>query len=246
MKTVAIIQARMGSTRLPGKVLLPIYKHHNSIQMLCTRLARCKNLDKIVIASTTDPQNKAIKTRTFEHIPVYYGSEEDVLGRVTEVAIAEEADIVVDITADCPFVDPAHVDRLIDRIHIFNGISQGCSYSSNITPRLWPDGFDVQVYTRDMLEMVDDIVWKKEHRTHSGWNIFKYRNLYHHMMVHLGSIPNPNLWCSEWRLTLDTPTDYEIIKEIAAKVNNIHASANEIMMAIRNNPDLLSKVQENM
>src|SRR5436190_6168617 len=111
----AIIQARMASTRFPGKVLLPL-KGKPMLEFQLNRLRHCKLLDVIGIATSVHPENRAILdlARTL-NVPVYAGSEEDVLDRYFQAAKAFQLNAVVRITGDCPLIDPEIVDRLIER-----------------------------------------------------------------------------------------------------------------------------------
>ncbi|MFT7402621.1 MAG: molybdopterin-guanine dinucleotide biosynthesis protein A [Hydrogenophaga sp.] len=129
MKTVIIVQARMTSTRLPGKVLLPL-GGEPMLTRLVQRLRRVRCADAIVIATTTNASDDAI-VALCEHLGVasHRGSEHDVLSRYAEAAALHQADVVVRVTSDCPLIDPALIDRLIE------DFAQGdCDYVSNMLP----------------------------------------------------------------------------------------------------------------
>jgi spore coat polysaccharide biosynthesis protein SpsF len=135
MKTVIIVQARMTSTRLPGKVLLPL-GGEPMLTRLVQRLRRVRRADAIVIATTTNASDDAI-VALCEHLGVasHRGSEHDVLSRYAEAAALHQADVVVRVTSDCPLIDPALIDRLIE------DFAQGdCDYVSNMLPPTWPYG----------------------------------------------------------------------------------------------------------
>lgn len=147
MKVVAVVQARMGSTRLPGKVLkdvdgIPL------IQLLLTRLSAARRVDEIVVATTENPQDLPLR-ELVEGLgfATTAGSERDVLDRYIGAARATGADIVVRITGDCPLVDPVLVDEVIDTF-----LAREVDYASNSYPPTYPDGLDVEVMTIAALE----------------------------------------------------------------------------------------------
>lgn len=164
---VAIIQARMASERLPGKVLLPMVGKP-ALHWCVDRVRKSKSVNKIVVATTTNPKDIQIVNYCRDEIGClsYRGSEDDVLGRVLKAAELSNADYIVDITADCPFVDPEQIDTIVK-----NTIKKKCIYGSNIFPRVWPDGFDIQVYPIRALRALDFIITDAVKRHHVGWNI---------------------------------------------------------------------------
>ncbi len=116
MPVVAIIQARMGSTRLPGKALMPL-AGKPLLWHTIHRLRKCKSLNAIVVATSTLPQNDAIAALAeSEGIPIYRGPEENVLARLAGCASAFEAEVVVRVNADSPLIDPALIDKLVQRL----------------------------------------------------------------------------------------------------------------------------------
>lgn len=142
MKTVAIVQARMGSTRFPGKMLRPIMGA-SLIELLLGRLQRAAQVNEIIVATSVDPQNDGLA----EHVQqlgfrVFRGSELDVLDRFHATAQSAGADLVVRITGDCPLVDPGLVDSLITAL-----CEAGVDYATNTDPPTYPDGLDVEVFT---------------------------------------------------------------------------------------------------
>jgi glutamate-1-semialdehyde aminotransferase/spore coat polysaccharide biosynthesis protein SpsF (cytidylyltransferase family) len=148
MKTVAIVQARLGSVRLPKKVLSDI-GGQPSIQLLLTRLGRSKEIDQIVVAVADEPDNsELLALLTDLGIAHFVGSRDNVLERYLGASEKFSADVVVRITGDCPFIDPQVVDQVIQlrSAHDFH-------YVSNIAPPTFPDGFDVEVMTHETLEM---------------------------------------------------------------------------------------------
>ena len=151
MKVVAIVQARMGSTRLPNKVMMPI-NGVPMIELLLSRLARSKTIDQIIVATSVSARNVPL----VEHIRGldYFceqGSENDVLERFFLAAKKFHADIVVRITGDCPLVDPQLVDDLVEQFKTKN-----VDYLSNTLSPTYPDGLDVEVFTFNALKQANE------------------------------------------------------------------------------------------
>jgi glutamate-1-semialdehyde 2,1-aminomutase len=147
MKIVALVQARMGSTRLPNKVMKPI-GGIPMIELLLSRLSKSKELDQIVVATSVDERNLPL----VEHVQnlgyaCEQGSENDVLDRFVQAARKHHADVVVRITGDCPLVDPELVDECIRRFRLLN-----TDYFCNNYPPTYPDGLDIEVCTFKALE----------------------------------------------------------------------------------------------
>lgn len=151
MKVVAIVQARMGSTRLPGKVM-SIVNGVPMVELLLKRLSRARTVDQVVVATSTAPNNRPL----IEYVEKLgyaceSGSEDDVLNRYIHVARAHNADIVIRITGDCPLVDPNLVDQSVKKF-----ITSRVSYLTNTDPPTYPDGLDLEVMTLSALQQAID------------------------------------------------------------------------------------------
>jgi len=147
MTTIAIVQARMGSTRFPDKVMRPI-NGTPMIELLLGRLARAKRIDRIILATSVEPRNQPM----VDHVrglgyQVYQGSENDVLDRFYQAARPEAPDTVVRITGDCPLIDPQLVDEVIAAYQ-----AAGVDYLGNTVPPSYPDGLDTEVFSFRALE----------------------------------------------------------------------------------------------
>ena len=141
-KSVIIIQARLGSNRLPEKVLKKIGKY-SVIEMIVKRLKKSKKISDIIVAtSNTKRDKKLISFLKRKKIKVFAGSEANVLSRYYKVAKKFSADYVVRICGDCPFVDSKLMDKMISKI-IINQLD----YVSNINPPTYPDGLDIEVFS---------------------------------------------------------------------------------------------------
>ncbi|HWS68409.1 MAG TPA: aminotransferase class III-fold pyridoxal phosphate-dependent enzyme [Steroidobacteraceae bacterium] len=202
MKTVAIVQARMGSTRFPNKVMQPIGAAP-MIELLLRRLARASEIDQIVLATSIDPANRPM----IDHVKnlgyvVYQGSEMDVLDRYYHAAAAAGCDAVVRITGDCPLIDSGLVDRVVSAFK-----AGGVDYASNTSPATYPDGLDTEVFSYRTLTTA----WRDAGRPHEREHVTPY-------MRESGRFRTVNLThmidCSGERWTVDEPPDLEVIRQV--------------------------------
>jgi spore coat polysaccharide biosynthesis protein SpsF len=203
-KVPAVIQARLGSTRLPGKVLKTA-AGKTMLELLVERLRRCRRIDQIIVATSEAPSDRAI-VEVAERIgvPWFVGSEQDVLARYVGAVRKFDLPAVVRITADCPLHDPAIVDQCIARF-----CAERPDYCSNIHPRSIPDGLDVEVMSRWTLESADRDSTSKPDREHVTHYIYTHPERFEILAAAPG-----NAELAKHRWTLDTPADYELIKAI--------------------------------
>src|SRR5690554_2661625 len=202
MKVVAIVQARMGSTRLPNKVMKKIVGVP-MIELLLKRLSKAKELDQIVIATSNSPNNQPL----CEHViklgyECIKGSETDVLDRYVQAARQCSADIIVRITGDCPLVDPTLVDQVVNAFR-----TQTVEYLSNTNPPTFPDGLDIEVFTREALEraaLESNSDFDHEHVTPYIRTDLSFKQ---------GTIQH-NEDLSHLRWTVDEPEDFQVIKNV--------------------------------
>jgi spore coat polysaccharide biosynthesis protein SpsF len=203
-RTVAIVQARMGSTRLPGKVMLPLLGEP-VLTRVVRRAARATTLDDVVVATTTLPEDDAIVTlASAEGWPIERGSETDLLERYLLAARSHGADVIVRVTSDCPLIDPEVIDATVLAFR-----SGGVDYASNtLEPATWPRGLDVEVMSRAALERAGredrDPAWR-EHVTP-----YLYR---HPEVFRLLRVPAEDDHADQ-RWSIDTPEDYELVRRI--------------------------------
>jgi glutamate-1-semialdehyde 2,1-aminomutase/spore coat polysaccharide biosynthesis protein SpsF len=158
---VAVIQARMGSNRLPGKSLAEIEKRP-MLWHVIQRVKRATLVDRVVVATSTSPADDAIEQMCREEgVPCYRGSENDVLDRFYSAARAEKASQVVRITADCPLIDPQVIDRVVRRFQ-----RGDLDYASNAMVRSYPDGLDTEIFSFSALERAWHEAGKSSEREH--------------------------------------------------------------------------------
>src|ERR1700756_2129802 len=202
---VASIEARMTSTRLPGKVLMPCVGRP-MLELMVERVKRSRYLDAIVVATTVNATDDPIVDLAKNlGIRFFRGSEFNVVGRVTAAMQENQADIIVQLTADCPLIDPEIIDQLV-RIYAANDFD----HISNNILRSYPDGLDVQVSSLPILEKCYALCENDKDREHSFYTIRKNRDKIKTFQV----LAPPELCWPLWRWTLDTIDDYHRICRI--------------------------------
>ena len=205
IKTLAIVQARMGSTRFPGKVLKELPSGHSLIGFLLSRLSQSVAVDRIIVATT----DREIDDRLAEHVrklghDVFRGSENDVLDRYYKAALPHAPEVVVRITGDCPLVDPLLVTQVVTTLR-----DQYADYASNTNPPTFPDGLDVEAFTFNSLERA----WQEARTPHEREHVTPYlRELGNFKTV---NVPNTTDE-SSGRWTVDDPADFEVISGVVA------------------------------
>jgi spore coat polysaccharide biosynthesis protein SpsF len=164
MSVVAIIQARMNSSRLPGKVLLPLPTGRSVLREVINAAKQVKGVDQVVVATTTSPYDEILIPHiSAETVPTWRGSERDVLRRYYEAAKAHKARAVMRITADCPLIDPGICSGVLAT---FLRNSGRLDYVSNTLPRTYPKGLDCEVFSFELLETAHKLAVKDEYREH--------------------------------------------------------------------------------
>ena len=203
MRIVALVQARMGSTRLPNKVMKPI-QGIPMIELLLKRLSKASLVNEIVVATSLEPANQVL----VDHLRnigfnVFQGSEDDVLDRFYKAATIHGADIVIRITADCPLIDPVLVDELITEF-----LKRGdLDYMANALPPTYPDGLDTEIFTINTLKLADEQAEKPIEREHVTGFIVRSG------LFKIGNLPYHEDHSSE-RWTVDQQEDFEVIENI--------------------------------
>ena len=232
-KTAAIIQARMGSTRLPGKVMKDL-KGKPVLWHVIERVKQAKNIDQTIIATTTAQRDSIIFEKAKEWgVKAYRGSEEDVLARYYEAANKYEIDTVVRITSDCPLIDPHIIDEIVEYYNNSCDYTLVTNAGSDLNNRTYPRGLDTEVFSFEVLEKAYKKAEEKYQREHVTPYIYEnYDDIYYY---------KNNKDLSNYRLTLDTKEDYELIKAIYDKLYHGKHDfyLNEIIELLDNNKELL-------
>jgi spore coat polysaccharide biosynthesis protein SpsF len=210
-RVVATIEARMGSSRLPGKVLMPAVDRP-LLSLMVERVRRARYLDEVVIATTTSSGDDVIvETCAREGIPFFRGSEEDVLGRVVAAGEAHGAQVSVLLTGDCPLHDPVVIDQ---HVCAFLAARPHVDYVANCEVRSYPHGLDLQVLAwRTLAESAAATAApgaRRSFREHVGWWVRRHPERYRrHDVVAPPGLSNP-----AFRITLDYREDYERIRDV--------------------------------
>jgi len=208
MRVCAIVQARVGSSRLPGKVLLPLAADCTLLSLIVERVSRAQSLDDVIVATTTAAQDNDVELWcSTENVLCYRGSEHDVLGRFRHCAIQHDADVIVRITADDPFKDPDIIDEAVATF-----LELKPDLVSNTSPPSWPEGLDVEVISRAALELAHAKCVLPEEREHVTAHF--YKNPEKFRIHHFG-------WkcdLSHLRWTVDTREDYHFAREILCRI----------------------------
>lgn len=224
-----IIQARMGSTRLPGKVIKKI-EGKPVLAHVIERLKMVKGV-KIILATTNKKEDDILEKITKKcQISVFRGSENDVLDRFYQAAKLFNVDPIVRITADCPLIDPGIVEAVIE-LYFKNNLDHVC----NSHPPTFPDGMDVEALSFKVLEECWQKAKTPEDREHVTTYIFKNQQKF--KVANFSS--NENFY--DVRLALDEKEDFILIKKIYKELykNNPSFGFKEIMELIKNKPELV-------
>lgn len=229
MKTIAIIQARMSSSRFPGKVLadlagLPM------VVFMARRVARCALLDEVILATSDQPSDDPLAETARAHgLRVFRGPLEDVLGRFAQVQAAHQADVIVRMTGDCPLADPTVIDDLVALRQ-----RQGAEYASNVSPRSFPHGFDCEVFTARALRQARANARDAYDREHvTPWMRSDAAGL---TQANLHRSPD----VSQIRLTVDHPEDLDVVRAVVAGTGH-NATLDDITGWIDAHPDVAAR-----
>lgn len=237
MRTVAIIQARMGSTRLPGKVLTDLHGVP-LLQWLVERVKAAPSVDRIVVATGEGAENKAVTDWVANlndpDIHTFVGSEHDVLERFYLAAKAHGADVIVRLTADDPIKDPQIIEEAVAKLHCDGGYD----YCSNTVETSYPEGLDVETFTFKALERAFETAALPSEREHVTPFIWKQPDQFKSRQFHFERD------LSHWRWTIDTAYDLQVMEKVLAKYSGARLTGyRELIAHVENTPDLLALIQ---
>ena len=228
---VAIIQARMRSSRLPGKTMADV-EGKPMLWHVANRVQQVRRVDRVVIATSTAAADDVIAEfcKTFG-IACHRGSETDVLDRFYQAARAEHADTVVRVTADCPLIDPAIIDQVIAQYQ-----AGDLDYASNAMVRTYPDGLDTEVFSVAALETA----WRDGHMSSDREHVTPYLRS---GKFRTANLTNPDLTSTtgHYRWTVDEPVDLDFVRAVYAAFRDKPSFGMEdILQLVRKNPNLAS------
>lgn len=229
MKIVAIVQARMGSTRLPGKVLKEINKK-SLLNYQIERMNQIKLINQIVVATTPNGNEEIINLCKFNNLDYFIGSENNVLERYYQAAKKFDADIIVRMTADCPLIDPDVVNQIISYY-----LENNFDYVSNTQKRTFPRGLDAEVFSFKALEKAYNEANKDYELEHVTPYIYLNKNLFT-----IGQYTQ-EIDLSGIRLTVDTREDFQLVQSIISELYayNNNFRLQDIINLLNQKPQLL-------
>lgn len=209
MKVVCIIQARLKSTRLPGKVLLPLPSGRTVLEEVIFRCREARHVHQVCVAIPNTKECDILLPFT-GGATVVRGSELDVLDRYRRAAEITGADLIVRVTSDCPLIPSDLIDQVIDQRNV-----HALPYACNVLPETWPQGYACEVFTDRLLRRHAEECWREQDREHVTWS----------MRESARGNPRANVACpdgdrSHLRWTLDTIEDYITIVELMEAAKN--------------------------
>lgn len=226
-RVVGIIQARMGSTRLPGKVLADIHGQP-MLRHVLERTQAAETMDEVIVATTTEPSDDGIVAFCREHgVECFRGSEWDVLDRYYCAALHHDAQLVVRITSDCPLIDPEIIDKTTRAFLI-----ERPDYASNSVIRTYPRGLDTEVVSFQALEMA----WREARQPYQRSHVtpFIYESPGRFKVLSVTGKEN----YSDYRWTVDTPEDLEFVRAVYARMGSQFFQWNDIVSLLKREPEL--------
>lgn len=209
MKVVAIIQARMGSSRLPGKVLRDL-QGQSMLARVVNRVRRARSVDEVLVATTEgSADDRIVQECRHCSVPVFRGNEDDVLDRYFRAAQWTNADVIVRITSDCPLIDPEVTDKTVRAF-----LEQRPDYASNVMVRTYPRGLDTEVMTAQALECA----WREADQPYQRAHVTPY--IYEHpgefkLLQVSGAVDY-----SSQRWTVDTSEDLEFVRAVYGRLGD--------------------------
>lgn len=229
MERAAIIQARMGSTRLPGKALKDICGK-SMLERVVERVKKTKTIDGLIIATTVREEDDQIVAECEKiGVPVFRGDPEDLLDRYYQCAKRYGVQNVIRITSDCPLIEPEVIDLVVGKFFEVKP-----DYASNtLPPRTYPRGLDVEIFSFDALELA----WRED--KDPAWREHVTPYIYHHPeKFKLHAVTNDADY-SYMRWTVDTPEDLVLVRKIYEHFENDAFSWHDVIKLLENHPEWL-------
>jgi spore coat polysaccharide biosynthesis protein SpsF len=230
LHTVAIVQAHLGSTRLPGKVLLPI-GGQTMLERVYHRVRQCHEIDDVVVATSTLPSDdRLVEFCQQRGMPAFRGSDSDVLQRYVDAARWCGADVCVRITSDCPLIDPTVADHIVRQ---FQSCSPLPDYASNKIAPSYPRGLDTEVFRTAALLRVAQEARLPYHRVHVTPYFYE-----HPERFALLNVAHPHdLSAKRW--TVDTPEDLAFVRAVFERLGNGNEfSWQDVLRVLDHDPEL--------
>lgn len=228
LKIVGIVQARMGSERLPGKVLTDL-GGSTVLERCLNRATRSHHLSELLVATTKLPEDDAIEKAAYQHgLACYRGSAQDLLDRYYQAACQHGADVIVRLTADNPLIDPEVIDMVIVRY-----LDGDVDYVCNRQPRTFPLGLDVEVFSMQALQTA----WSRD--TRPDWREHVTPYIIFHDQLFQRAVVRSNEDYSYLRWTVDTAEDLDLCREIYAAFPDDRFGWHEALALVQSRPELV-------
>ena len=230
MKIICLLQARTNSSRLPGKIMKPLFGKP-MIEHIINSVSMCKSIDEIVVVTTnTSRDDDFVEFLTKKNYLLFRGSENDVLTRYYKAAKKFEADYVIRITADNPLIDPRVIDHIVTQC-----LTKKSDYASNTLEKIIL-GYTVEVFSIATLEKLSQCVHDKFEREHVTLFVHRHKSIFNTQHVDFPLSVDPS-----WRLTVDTIEDFKLIEKIFCElyVENSYIKFEDVSQLLRDKPALL-------
>ncbi|APC79736.1 TPA: cytidylyltransferase domain-containing protein [Clostridium botulinum] len=238
MKVICVVQARMGSERLPGKVIKPIMDKPMILYTL-NRLNKSKYIDEIILAtSIKNKEQPLVDIVEKEGFKVFRGEENNVLKRYKDTADKFGGDIIMRVTGDCPLIDPTIVDNVITYFKMNN-----FDYIRLDVPDSFIRGFDVEIFWKESLykayNIVNSLEDNYEEKGFTKENYFEHVTLYmynHREEFKVGYVKGADFYNKEYRLCVDTKEDFTLVNNIYKHFKNEYVTSKEVVEYLDKNP----------
>lgn len=226
----AVIQARMGSTRLPGKAMVDI-EGMSMLARVVDRVRRAETINRVVVATTTQTQDDVLAAHARElAADVYRGDEDDVLDRYYQAAVLYQLDVVVRITSDCPLLDPGLAD---DVVRLVLAPASRVDYAANTLRRTFPRGLDVEVVPFSTLERV----WREARSLHQRAHVFPYVHDHPELFSMAGVTGVDDRSSMRW--TVDTPEDLAFVRQVCRALGTLSFTWRDVVTVLDQHPEFL-------
>ncbi|HIG0359202.1 TPA: cytidylyltransferase domain-containing protein [Clostridium sporogenes] len=240
MKVICVVQARMGSERLPGKVIKPIMDKPMILYTL-NRLNKSKYIDEIILATSIgNKEQPLVDVVEKDGFKIFRGEENNVLKRYKDTVDKFDGDIIIRITGDCPLIDPIIVDNVITYFKMNN-----FDYVRLDVPNSFIRGFDVEIFSKESLynvyEKVSSLKDKYDEKGFAKKNYLEHVTLYmynHREEFKVGYIKGEDFHNKEYRLCVDTKEDFALVNNIYGHFKNQYVTAKEVVEYLDKNPSL--------
>lgn len=223
-----IVQARTGSTRLPGKVLKEVLGMPMILATL-KRLQKSKYIDQLILATSNKPQDEplynTVKSAGFE---AFRGDENNVLLRYVQCIEKYGGDTVIRVTGDCPLIDPQIVDHVITKHGMYH-----YDYIRLDVPNTFIRGFDVEVFSREALMKTYSLAKDEKYTEHVTYYMYSHRDEFS-----VGIVEGEEIYRRNYRLCVDTPEDFELVTKIYEHFNDLYVGASEVVKLLDGKEEL--------